>query len=167
MEALRSHFSRSENIISPIVRASLYDDQIRRGRLRIDTALRIRPEEAEEYPAVLVSRGEWSAAPRGLNNMQVSANQWDYFTVWKGSHNIICASTVLSEAEELAYETARFLVAFSKPIADRCGLGSFFVAGIGAPQIDSQRYEVVFVPVSVVYTVEEVIRLTQEMPEEP
>jgi len=117
-ELLAEHFSDSTRIISPYLRNKIYSPDYTETQLRIEPYYVWTPEAADQTPAIILTRGDWTPALHKLMGGYtiVSDSEAVAPMLWQGSHILNCVSSVPIESAELAFEVANFFISMRRPI---------------------------------------------------
>jgi len=162
-ELLAEHFSDSTRIISPYLRNKIYSPDYTETQLRIEPYYVWTPESADQTPAIILTRGDWTPA---LNKLMggytiVSDSEAVAPMLWQGSHILNCVSSVPIESAELAFEVANFFISMRRPIERRLAVARLLVAKLTGTMPSQHVAELWETTIAVVYDFEKSFVVTK------
>lgn len=167
IQHLRTHFATANNIETPGLRDYLWAPE-NAGKLVIESVTRWKPELTEKRPAIVVKRGPWQIARRGINDQHLGNTPLDghdrHSVFMRGSHTLFCIAGEGAETEQLATEVYRELNGFAPIIRQWLNLHRFVLAHVGELSLLKEATDNFVVPVSVAYVFEESTTLRSDAP---
>jgi len=165
-QLLISHFSDPDNIDEPRIRKQIenvgawapVDSETNHDGIVVESITRWLPQAADNRPAVLIKRNDWSWLRQGIGDLtqgNVYTGSSTYSAFWQGSHTLFCLSQNGAEAEFLTTEVVRFLAQFSPAIRTEMNLHKFNLESVGGVSEVEEVTKGYAVPVTVAYVSEE------------
>lgn len=157
---LRLHFSNPGNLENPLLVDQIWDQEVSKTGIVIDSVYRWNPALTEKRPGIFVKRGPWKFLTVGIDNRHMPvANQpcrIDTHTViMQGSHTIFCIGGEAAEAEILATETYRELMSFGPAARKTFNFLRFVISDLGDINILEEATENFVIPIVISYGIQE------------
>jgi hypothetical protein len=170
-QLIRHTFSAPDHIENPLLRTYLWNENEKISKIVIGPSYNWKPEDIQQRPAVTIQRGAYKFGQLGIGNrlqshVEETGFQEDQYMVHvAGSHVLNCIGTSGSEAEGIAEEVWKTLLAFSAQIREQFCLGKFQVSRVGSVNtVDESRRHFV-VPVGCQYQSQLNWSVTRRTPE--
>lgn len=114
IQFLVSHFRDPNSIINPELRGLVWSEKSELNKIRITTLAKWSPKEANQTPAIIVSRGPLEFSRLAIGDADASYREEDLFTRQvKGTYTFSCVGGTPAESELLGFEVCEFLTIFS------------------------------------------------------
>jgi len=155
---LRQHFADPDNTAAPA--DYTWTDDPKTSSILVEPYYAWSPENIQQRPAVIASRGPWSVSKMGIGGVdQGSPNQDGYVedtgrAMLTGSSIFYCLGTTGLEAEKIGVAVSQLMICFSTLIRNRLCLSQFYLSGIGEVHKLEECREHFAVPVTVKYDVQ-------------